>query len=73
LGKKFFLPQITPASAHLRLSPGVLDLDNGGLFISCLDVVLRLIQAQMEGKAICADVEFLNGLKNSKDPIQLNP
>jgi len=65
--------QSAPASAHLRLSPGELDLAHGGLFVGCFDGVLRLIQVQMEGKAICADVELLNGLKNSKDPIQLNP
>lgn len=65
--------QIAPESAHIRLKPGQLDLEHGGLFVGCLDGVLRLTRVQMEGKAICADIELLNGLKNSKEEILLNP
>ncbi len=65
--------QIAPESAHIRLSPGQLDLEHGALYVGCRDGILRLIRVQMEGKAICADIELLNGLKNSKEEILLNP
>ena len=58
---------------HLSLAPGKLDIDHGGIFVGCLDGILRLTRVQLEGKAICADTELLNGLKNSKEEIILNP
>ena len=58
---------------HRNLLPGETSIEHGHLAVGVLDGVVRLSSIQIEGKKICTDTEFLNGLKNKDGPILLNP
>ena len=72
LGKKR-LKIFSIKQSQETISPGQTQIDSNELLIGCLAPTLRLSEIQLEGKKRSSDIDLLNGLKNSKESIEVNP
>ncbi len=59
--------------AKTQVAQGETQTEHGNLVIGAKDCAIRLINIQLEGKKACTDTELLNGLKNSKEDLIINP
>jgi len=61
------------AQASTKVNPGSTQTEHGNLVIGSKDGAIRLTHVQLEGKKACTDTELLNGLRNNKEELVINP
>ena len=56
-----------------QLKAGETCIETNELLVGCLDSTLRLKEVQLEGKKRGPDIDLINGYKNNKESITINP
>jgi methionyl-tRNA formyltransferase len=59
--------------AMTKIDTGSTQTEHGNLVVGTIDGAIRLTYVQLEGKKACTDSELLNGLKNNKEELIINP